>query len=137
MIDAVLIGENQFIDRDTLADLQRTGAYHILVVAGLKVGMLAFVTFWMLKRMRLSYLAASLFTVLVAVLYAYLTNVGARCGGLTWARERCIRGRSVLKALGAAALGILILRPQGDFWRELSTYFSFAADHRGRWYAHS
>ncbi len=121
LIDAILIGENQFIDRDTLADFQRTGAYHILVVAGLKVGILAFVTFWMLRRVRLNYLAASLFTVLVSVLYAYITNVGAPVWRATlmmiiYVGARALyRDRSVLNALGAAALGILILKPQEIF----------------------
>ena len=121
LIDAILIGENQFIDRDTLADFQRTGAYHILVVAGLKVGILAFVTFWLLRRVRLNHLAASLFTVLVAVLYAYLTNVGAPVWRATlmmiiYVGARALyRDRSVLNALGAAALGILILQPREIF----------------------
>jgi len=121
LIDAVLIGENQFIDRDTLADFQRTGAYHILVVAGLKVGILAFVTFWLLRRVRLNHLAASLFTVLVAVLYAYLTNVGAPVWRATlmmiiYVGARVLyRDRSVLNALGAAGLGILILQPREIF----------------------
>jgi len=129
LIDAILIGENQFIDRDTLADFQRTGAYHILVVAGLKVGILAFVTFWLLRRVRLNHLAASLFTVLVAVLYAYLTNVGAPVWRATlmmiiYVGARSLyRDRSVLNALGAAALGILILQPREIFGASLQLTF--------------
>ena len=129
LIDAILIGENQFIDRDTLADFQRTGAYHILVVAGLKVGILAFVTFWLLRRVRLNHLAASLFTVLVAVLYAYLTNVGAPVWRATlmmiiYVGARSLyRDRSVLNALGAAALGILILQPREIFGESFQLTF--------------
>jgi competence protein ComEC len=51
-IDAMIIGEEAFIDRDTRVDFQRSGTYHILVVSGMNVSILAFVVFWTLRRMR-------------------------------------------------------------------------------------
>jgi len=53
LIDAMVIGDEAFIDRDTRADFQRSGTYHILVVSGMNVSILAFVVFWMLRRLRL------------------------------------------------------------------------------------
>ncbi len=46
LIDAMVIGEEAFIDRDTRVDFQRSGTYHILVVSGMNVTILAFVTFF-------------------------------------------------------------------------------------------
>ena len=44
LIDAMVIGEESFIDRDTRADFQRSGTYHVLVVSGMNVTILAFVS---------------------------------------------------------------------------------------------
>ncbi len=52
LIDAMVIGEEAFIDRDTRADFQRSGTYHVLVVSGMNVSILAFVVFWTLRRLR-------------------------------------------------------------------------------------
>jgi predicted membrane metal-binding protein len=77
LLDAMLIGENSFLGRDILTDFQRTGTYHVLVISGLKVAVLALVTFWLLRRMQVSDLVASAITVLLTVAYALLTDVGA------------------------------------------------------------
>ena len=53
LIDAMVIGEEAFIDRDTRIDFQRSGTYHVLVVSGMNVSILAFVVFWTLRRLRL------------------------------------------------------------------------------------
>jgi competence protein ComEC len=54
LIDAMVIGEAAFIDRDTRTDFQRSGTYHVLVVSGMNVSILAFVVFWTLRRLRLA-----------------------------------------------------------------------------------
>jgi competence protein ComEC len=59
LIDAMIIGEEAFIDRDTRADFQRSGTYHILVVSGMNVSILAFVVFWTLRRLRPGEVAAN------------------------------------------------------------------------------
>ena len=48
----MVIGEESFIDRDTRVDFQRSGTYHVLVVSGMNVSILAFVVFWTLRRLR-------------------------------------------------------------------------------------
>jgi competence protein ComEC len=77
LIDAMVIGEEAFIDRDTRVDFQRSGTYHILVVSGMNVTILAFVVFWTLRRLRISEIPATVLTILTCVAYALLTQVGA------------------------------------------------------------
>jgi competence protein ComEC len=77
LVDAMVIGEQAFIDRDTRIDFQRSGTYHVLVVSGMNVSILAFVVFWTLRRLRLSEVPATLLTVVFCVGYALLTEVGA------------------------------------------------------------
>ena len=70
-MDAMVIGEDAFINRPTRADFQRSGTYHVLVVSGMNVSILALVTFWFLRRLRVSDLLAGAITVSLMVAYAY------------------------------------------------------------------
>ena len=118
LIDAMVIGEEAFIDRDTRADFQRSGTYHVLVVSGMNVSILAFAVFWMLRRLRLSDVPATLLTVSFCVAYAFTTEVGAPVWRATlmcaiYLGTRLLyRDRAMVNALGAAALGLLVFDPR-------------------------
>jgi competence protein ComEC len=121
LIDAMVIGEEAFVDRDTRVDFQRSGTYHILVVSGMNVSILAFVFFWTLRRLRVGDIPATLLTVALCVAYAFVTEVGApvwratlMCAIYLGARL-LYRDRAMVNALGAAALGLLIFDPRQLF----------------------
>ncbi|MGZ4731669.1 MAG: ComEC/Rec2 family competence protein, partial [Terriglobales bacterium] len=85
LMDAMVIGEDAFINRPTRADFQRSGTYHVLVVSGMNVSILALVTFWFLRWLRISDLLAGAITVALMMSYAWLghprfavISVGAR-----------------------------------------------------------
>jgi len=117
LVDAMLFGDNSLLGRDLLADFQRTGTYHVLVISGLKVGILAVVAFWFLRRLRVPSLAASFLAVFLTVFYALLTGVGVPVwrATLTLALYRCARTlyrkKSVLNIIGVAGLTFLLLDP--------------------------
>jgi competence protein ComEC len=121
LIDAMVIGEEAFIDRDTRIDFQRSGTYHILVVSGMNVTILAFVVFWTLRRLRLGEVPATLLTILFCVAYAFLTEVGTPVWRATlmcaiYLGTRLLyRDRAMVNALGAAALGLLVFDPRQLF----------------------
>ncbi len=121
LIDAMVIGEESFIDRDTRVDFQRSGTYHILVVSGMNVSILAFVVFWILRRLGLSDVPATLLTVSFCVAYAFTTEVGAPVWRATlmcaiYLGTRLLyRGRAMTNALGAAALSLLVFDPRQLF----------------------
>jgi competence protein ComEC len=121
LIDAMVIGEEAFIDRDTRIDFQRSGTYHILVVSGMNVTILAFVAFWTLRRLRLGDVPATLLTIFFCVAYAFLTEVAAPVWRATlmcaiYLGTRLLyRDRAMLNALGAAALGVLVFDPRQLF----------------------
>ena len=118
LVDAMVIGEDAFIGRDTRTDFQRSGTYHILVVSGMNVSILAFVIFWVLRRFHISNVVVSVVTVLMAVAYAFVTDVGPPIWRATlmltlYLGARLLyRERSMLNAIGAAALGLLIADPR-------------------------
>jgi competence protein ComEC len=121
LIDAMVIGEAAFIDRDTRAEFQRSGTYHILVVSGMNVTILAFVAFWTLRRLRLGEIPATLLTILCCVAYAFLTEVGAPVWRATlmcaiYLGTRLLyRDRGLVNALGTAALAVLVFDPRQLF----------------------
>jgi competence protein ComEC len=118
LIDAMVIGEEAFIDRDTRVDFQRSGTYHVLVVSGMNVSILAFVVFWTLRRLRISDVPATLVTVATCAAYAFITEVGAPVWRATLmcavylATRLLYRDRAMVNALGAAALGLLVVDPR-------------------------
>jgi len=118
LVDAMVIGDDAFIDRDTRMDFQRSGTYHILVVSGMNVSILAFVTFWLLRGLRAGDAAASCITMVLAVLYAILTDVGAPVWravlmmAVYLGARLLYRDRSMLNAIGTAALALILLDSQ-------------------------
>ena len=121
LIDAMVIGEEAFIDRDTRVDFQRSGTYHVLVVSGMNVSILAFVVFWTLRRLRLGEIPATVLTVTCCIAYAFITEVGAPVWRATLmcavylATRLLYRDRAMVNAIGAAALGLLVFDPRQLF----------------------
>jgi competence protein ComEC len=121
LIDAMVIGEDAFIEPDTKAEFQRSGTYHILVVSGMNVGILAFVVFSVLRRFHVSDTVTSALVVALSVGYAFLTDVGAPIWRATlmltlYLGSRVFyRERSMLNAVGAAALGLLVVDARAIF----------------------
>ncbi len=117
LIDAMVIGEEAFIDRDTRVDFQRSGTYHVLVVSGMNVSILAFVIFWTLRRLRFGEISATFLTIAFCVAYAFTTEVGAPVWRATlmcsiYLGTRLLyRDRAMVNAVGSAALGLLIFDP--------------------------
>jgi competence protein ComEC len=119
LIDAMVLGEDAFLTNQSRVDFQRSGTYHILVVSGMNLGILVFVEFWAMRRVRLSEAVASVLTVLLSVAYAYLTQVGAPVWrsvlmlAIYLGVRLVYRERSMLNAWGgAAALALMAVDPK-------------------------
>jgi competence protein ComEC len=117
LMDAVVIGEDAFIERPARIDFQRSGTYHVLVVSGMNVSILAMFTIWTLRRIGLGEIAASTVAVTLILAYAELTYVGAPVWraalmfAVYLATRLLYRTRAMLNALGAAALALLTVDP--------------------------
>lgn len=116
-MDAMLIGERAFVERPMSVDFQRSGTYHILVVSGMNVGILAFVIFWTLRRLRSGETLASIVTIALSLGYAYLCDSGApilrsaAMISLYLLGRLFFRDRGSLNVVGAAALFVLLIDP--------------------------
>ncbi|HXF12175.1 MAG TPA: ComEC/Rec2 family competence protein, partial [Terriglobales bacterium] len=118
LMDAIVLGEETFVERPTRVDFQRSGTYHVLVVSGMNVSILAMFALWSLRRVGLGQVAASLCAIALIVAYAVLTKEGPPVwrAALMFAAYLCTRlvyrDRAMLNALGAAALILLIADPR-------------------------
>jgi competence protein ComEC len=118
LMDAAVIGESAFLTPATRADFQRSGTYHILVVSGMNVSILAFVVFWVMRRLHLNEVFASGTTVILCAAYAFVTDVGPPVWRAVLMLTVCLgvrllyRERSMLNALGAAALALMAADPR-------------------------
>ena len=121
LMQAALIAGRAFFGREIKSDFQRTGTYHILVVSGINVGILAFALFWTLRRLCLKETWATLLTLLLAWSYALLADLGSPIVRATvtltiYLLTRLLfRDRAGLNALGIAALGMLVVNPRTLF----------------------
>jgi competence protein ComEC len=121
MLNAMLFGDRTHLTHSLRAEFERTGTFHLFVVSGLHVALLAAAFFWLLRRFRLPEGPAVLLTILIAFAYAELTGFGIpaqRALIMTaiyliarWLNREII----ALNALGAAALAVLVLDPRALF----------------------
>jgi competence protein ComEC len=122
LMDAMVVGDEDYVSHASRMDFQRTGTYHLLVVSGMNVGILAFVTFWFLRRLlRINDVLTSLVTIFVTASYAFITYVGPPVWRATLMLALFLCARllyrqcSMLNAIGIAALGVLVFDPTALF----------------------
>jgi competence protein ComEC len=118
LLSALLLGETALLDREVRRDFQRTGVFHVLVVSGMNVALLAAVVFWTLRRLRAPELLATALTMASCGAYAFLTEgdppvTRAAIMVVIYLATRLLyRDRAALNALGFAALLILAWDPR-------------------------
>ena len=87
----------------------------------MNLGILVAVVFWLLRRTPIREPTVSLVAMLVAISYAFLTDAGAPIWRATLmlalylATRFFYRERSMLNAIGVAAIGLLLLDPRALF----------------------
>ncbi|HEX7288970.1 MAG TPA: ComEC/Rec2 family competence protein [Candidatus Angelobacter sp.] len=118
---AMIIGEDGLLLRDVREEFQQTGMYHLLVVSGMNVALLAFAVFWIARRLHAPDWAASLVTVVAAVFYAEVAGMGVPIQravlmfSLYLLARLLYRERAALNATGFAALVVLVVSPHALF----------------------
>ena len=121
MLNAMLFGDRTHLTHALRESFERTGTFHLFVVSGLHVALLAGGLFWFLRRLRVPQAAAVLVTILIAFAYAELTGFGipaqrALIMTAIYLVARWLdREITALNALGAAALAVLVLDPRSLF----------------------
>jgi competence protein ComEC len=131
MLNAMLFGDRSSLTQQLRVGFQRTGSFHLFVVSGMHVALLAGLVFWIARRLHLRNWLATLLTLALTYAYALLTGFGvpvqrALLMTAVFLIARLLsRQRNVLNALGAAALAVLIWSPRALF--EASFQMTFLA----------
>ena len=137
LMDAMVLGEESFLRNATRTEFQRSGTYHVLVVSGMNLSILAVAIFWTLRQFRLDPAVAAIATVAVSFAYAFVVGVGppvwraALMLAIYLGARLLYRGRNMMNAIGAAAHWRSDCRPACPVWREFSADVSGGLHHRG------
>jgi Competence protein/Domain of unknown function (DUF4131) len=119
VLRAMLLGDRSFVDRDEARDFQKTGAFHVLVVAGLHVGAIAVVLFWVGRKLRWARVWTMALTLLLLLVYVAVVEQrtpvlrAALMAEIVVAGGFFFRRLELLNSAAIAALLLLVLRPSG------------------------
>ena len=121
MLNAMLFGDRTHLTHALRNAFERTGTFHLFVVSGLHVALLAAALFWLLRRARMPEGGAVLLSIAAATAYAALTGFGVPAQRALLMTAIYLIARwldreiTTLNALGAAALAVLVVDPRALF----------------------
>ena len=121
MLAAMVTGDRTYLSHEVRIGFERTGSFHLLVVSGMHLAIVAGLVFWGANRLRLARAWATLVTIGVSLVYALLTGFGQPVQRSFWMVTLFLTGRllfrqrSPLNAIGFAALCLLAWNPRALF----------------------
>ncbi len=134
MLAALIAGDRGFLTSGLRSGFERTGSFHLIVVSGLHLAVLAGCVFALARRLRLGRLPATLATLAIALAYALFTGWAIPAQRSFWMIALYLTGRLLyrdrnpLNVIGFATLCILAVSPAALFTASLQmTLLSVAA----------
>jgi competence protein ComEC len=121
MLNAMLFGDRTGLNHTLRTGFERTGTFHLFVVSGLHIALVAAGLYWLLHKVLAPVWLATILTLAGTAAYAALTGFGQPAQrALTMTAVFLIarllsRDRDSLNALGAAILAMLVLAPSSLF----------------------
>ena len=121
MLNAMLFGDRTGLNHTLRTGFERTGTFHLFVVSGLHLALVAAGIYWLLRRLRSPEWLATMVTMFGATAYAALTGFGQPAQrALTMTAvflvaRLLVCDRDALNALGAAILCMLAVAPSSLF----------------------
>jgi len=117
VLKAILLGDRSALDSDTIESFRKVGLYHLLVIAGLHVGLLALLLELLLRQLGLGMTWRSAITLVFLAGFAFVVEQRAPTLRATlmiaaYLVARILyRSQPALNAIGLAALVLLVERP--------------------------
>jgi len=121
MLAAMVTGDRTYLTHSLRAGFERTGSFHMLVVSGFHLAIVAGCLFWMARRLRLPRVPATLLTIAASFGYALFTGFATPVQRSLWMvtlyllARLVYRERSPLNTIGFAALCLLAPSPRSLF----------------------
>jgi competence protein ComEC len=121
MLAAMVAGDRTFLTHSLRASFERTGSFHMLVVSGLHLGIVAGFILLLARTCGISRVPATIVTIALSAVYALFTGFATPVQRSFWmvALYLCARlfyrERSPLNAIGFAVLCLLATSPRSLF----------------------
>ncbi len=121
MLAAMTTGDRTYLSHSLRVGFERTGSFHMLVVSGLHLAIVAGCFFWIARRMHLPRVPATLITIAASFAYALFTGFATPVQRSLWMVTLYLLGRliyrerSALNAIGFASLCLLAVSPRSLF----------------------
>jgi competence protein ComEC len=121
MLAAMVAGDRTYLTHGLRVGFERTGSFHMLVVSGFHLAIVAACVFWITRELRIPRVAATLLTIAASFGYALFTGFATPVQRSLWmvtvylAGRLLYRDRSPLNAIGLAALCLLVVSPRSLF----------------------
>jgi len=121
MLSAMVAGDRTYLTHRLRVGFERTGSFHMLVVSGLHLAVLAACILWITRRLRIPRVPATLITIAASFAYALFTGFAVPVQRSLWMVTLYLLGRLVyrernaLNTIGFAALVLLAVSPRSLF----------------------
>ena len=121
MLAAMVTGDRTYLTHSLRVGFERTGSFHMLVVSGFHLAIVAGCIFWFARRLRLPRVPATFLTILASFGYALFTGFATPVQRSLWMVTLYLLGRllyrerSPLNIIGFAALCLLVVSPRSLF----------------------
>ncbi len=121
MLAAMVAGDRTYLTHSLRVGFERTGSFHMLVVSGFHLAIVAACIFWITRRLRMPRVPATLLTIAASFAYALFTGFATPVQRSLWMVTLYLLGRLVyrernpLNTIGFAALCLLVVSPRSLF----------------------
>jgi competence protein ComEC len=121
MLAAMVAGDRTYLAHSLRVGFERTGSFHMLVVSGFHLAIVAACIFWITRRLRLPRVPATLLTIVASFAYALFTGFATPVQRSLWMVTLYLLGRIVyrerspMNTIGFAALCLLAVSPRSLF----------------------
>ncbi len=121
MLAAMVTGDRTYLTHSLRVGFERTGSFHMLVVSGFHLAIVAGCIFWLARRLRLPRVPATFITILASFGYAFFTGFATPVQRSLWMVTLYLLGRllyrerSPLNTIGFASLCLLAVSPRSLF----------------------
>ena len=121
MLAAMVAGDRTYLTHALRVGFERTGSFHMLVVSGFHLAIVAGCIFWIARRLRMPRVPATVLTIVASFAYALFTGFATPVQRSLWMVTLYLLGRLVyrernaLNTIGFAALCLLVVNPRSLF----------------------
>ena len=121
MLAAMIAGDRTYLTENLRVGFERTGSFHMLVVSGFHLAIVAGCILWIMRRLRVPRVPATLLTLAGSLVYALFTGFATPVQRALWmialymAGRLVYRERSPLNTVGFASLCLLVVNPRSLF----------------------